>query len=87
MFCNEPIGVNLLKLKSGTKSIKNRDFSVKSGTLLKISPELEKRGSKLPNLWSFRDKIAPLWALKKWDGVKKRWDSEAFSIKKWDCPS
>ena len=47
------IGVNLLKLKSGTKST---DFSVKSGTLLKISPEFKDDGEKRVKIASLETK-------------------------------
>ena len=51
--CISHFEVNPLKLKSGTKSTKTRDFSVKSGTLLKISPEFKDDGEKRVKIAKF----------------------------------
>ena len=71
------IPTNLSKTKSGTKSL---NFWSRSGTFSKLS-------SKLAYIIKFRGKIVCKNAEKKWDKVKKKWDSRKFSNKKWDCPT
>lgn len=75
------IPTNLSNAKSGTISLKKRDFWSKSGTFSRNS-----RKSLKLSTYVMRQYCTKMHS-KKWDKVKKKQDGRKFWSKHWDCPA